>query len=244
MEAVYSVGRFQPPTIGHAAMIQALVATRKPAFVFVSSNTSPKDKNPLTSGEKVDFLRKMFPSGVTFVDTAECEPRCGGPVAAREHLVTDGYTKLTLVGGSDREAEFGPASRIWEYLQKPEYEGPREPPAFMALRRSATDASSSTSATKMSGTKARGFAVVGDLSSFIAAVKMGSVTDADAEELYTLLRERLLEPPRKRARVGGSNEDVAMIDEDDEMTGGRRRKHKKTRRQRKTSKRIRGSRSR
>jgi hypothetical protein len=232
MEAVYSVGRFQPPTIGHAAMIQALIATGKPAFVFVSSSTSPRDKNPLTSGEKVDFLRKMFPSGVTFVDTAECEPRCGGPVAAREHLVTDGYTKLTLVGGSDRKEDFGPGSRIWEYLKKEDYGGPREPPTFMALQRAATDASSSTSATKMSGTKARGFAVEGDLPSFIAAVKMGNVTDADAEELYNLLRERLMEPPRKRARFGGSDEDVAMIDEDSEPTGGRR-KHKKTRRVRK-----------
>jgi nicotinic acid mononucleotide adenylyltransferase len=109
-EAVYSVGRFQPPTIGHAAMIRALIATGKPAFVFVSSSTEPKASNPLESKDKVAHLRKMFPSGVTFVDTkADCpDAPCGGPIGGYRYLVKAGYTELTLVGGSDREKTFGP----------------------------------------------------------------------------------------------------------------------------------------
>ena len=213
--AVYSVGRFQPPTIGHAAMIQALINTGKPAFVFVSSSVSPKDKNPLTSKEKADFLAKMFPKGVTFVDTATCDPRCGGPVAAREYLVAQGYKDITLIGGSDREAEFGSESRIWDYLKKPEYDGPRNPPRFQSLVRKEGDGVAA-----MSGTKARALALAGKLPEFTAAVKLGNVTDADAEQLYNLLRERLL---GKRRLSGGADEDVSMFNADDEPAGGRRR---------------------
>lgn len=195
MSVVYSVGRFQPPTIGHAAMIQALVNTGKPAYVFVSSSQSPKAKNPLTSEEKVAFLQKMFPKGVTFVDTATCDPRCGGPVAAREYLIARGFRDITLIGGSDREEEFGPESRIWEYLQNPEYEGPRQPPKFLALQRKEGDGVAA-----MSGTKARGLAVAGDFESFKKAVTLGNVTESDVRGLYDILRERLI---GKRSRSGG-----------------------------------------
>ena len=238
MKAVYSVGRFQPPTIGHAAMIQALLATGDPAFVFVSSSQSPRDKNPLTSTEKAAFLRKMFPTGVTFVDTATCSPACGGPRAAREYLVARGYTDLTLVGGSDREPTFGPEAPLWDYLKEPDYAGASTtPPQFQSVSRVATDMSSSLAAGTMSGTKARGFVVNGDRDSFRAAVTMGSVTDADADALFALLASRLEGPPAKRPRRGGADEEVAMIAEDDEPTGGRR---KRTRRQRKrrTTKRL------
>lgn len=244
-EAVYSVGRFQPPTIGHAAMIQALIATGKPAFVFVSSSQSPRDKNPLTSAEKIAFLRKMFPSGVTFVDTATCSPSCGGPIGGREYLVAQGYTTLTLVGGSDREPTFGPEAPLWDYLKEPDYTGPRTPPAFQALRREATDTSGSLATGTMSGTKARKFVVDGDRESFRAAVTLGSVSQTDADALFDLLATRLASrktkreevtepPPSKRMRRGGGDDDIAMIAEDDEPTGGRRRKTRRQRKHRKT----------
>lgn len=229
MDAVYSVGRFQPPTIGHAAMIQALVATGKPAFVFVSSSQSPAAKNPLTSAEKVAFLRKMFPSGVTFVDTATCRPPCGGPVAAREYLVARGYTTLTLVGGSDREADFGPSARIWEALTA---EG-ETPPAFQSLTRDATDMSSSGAAGTMSGTKARKFVQEGARDAFRAAVTLGSVTEADADGLFDLLAKRLEGPPAKRQRTGGAD-DESLFEADKETEGGRRRKTRRRRTTRKT----------
>lgn len=226
MEAVYSVGRFQPPTIGHAAMLQALSATGKPAFVFVSSSRTPAAKNPLTSAEKVAFLRKMVPSGVTFIDTATCSPPCGGPVAAREYLVARGYTTLTLVGGSDREADFGPSARIWEALTA---EG-QTPPAFQSLTRDATDMSSSGAAGTMSGTKARKFVQDGNREAFRSAVTLGSVTEADADALFDLLAKRLEEPPAKRQRMGGAD-DESLFDADDEPADGARRR--KTRRRRK-----------
>ena len=179
MKAVYAVGRFQPPTIGHAKLIQTVKDAGGDAFVFVSSSKpSGKEaaKNPLTSAEKIKYLKLMFPSGVTFIDTAICDPACGGPLAAYEHLKKLGYTDITLVAGSDRAEIFGPQSRIWEKV---------EPPKFIGLNREAADAVS-----QMSGTKARALAAAGDLAGFTKAVMIGKMTPEYAKELYDLLRSK------------------------------------------------------
>lgn len=191
-KAVYAVGRFQPPTIGHAAMMDSVTSLGQSqgaeAFVFVSSTQGTgkeKLKNPLTSTEKVVFLQKMFPSGITFVDTAKCEPRCGGPLAAYSYLLDNGYTDITLIAGSDRAAEFGPTSQLWKSLEDV------KPPKFYPVSRDADDESASMDPTQMSGTKARALAVSGDYEGFANAVTRGNVTDADTRMLYTILRERL-----------------------------------------------------
>lgn len=200
-KAVYAVGRFQPPTVGHAAMIDLLSKMDGQAFVFVSSSQGTgkeKLKNPLTSTEKVAFLEKMFPSGVTFVDTAKCDPRCGGPLAAYYYLLEKGFNDITLVAGSDRASEFGPTGQIWKSLEDV------APPKFYAIDRDADDESGSSDPTKMSGTKARSLAVAGDYAGFTQAVKRGNVTDADVKGLYDLLRARLITPTVgvKRSRAG------------------------------------------
>lgn len=194
-KAVYAVGRFQPPTVGHAAMIDLLSKMGGEAFAFVSSSQGTgkeKMKNPLTSAEKVAFLEKMFPSGVTFVDTAKCDPRCGGPLAAYYYLLEKGFTDITLIAGSDRASEFGPTGQIWKSLEDV------APPKFYALTRDADDESASVDPTQMSGTKARSFAVSGNYEGFTQAVKRGNVTDADVKALYDVLRERL--KPKKGGR--------------------------------------------
>ena len=198
-KAVYAVGRFQPPTVGHAAMIDLLSKMDGKAFVFVSSSQGTgkeKLKNPLTSAEKVAFLQKMFPKGVTFVDTAKCDPRCGGPLAAYSYLLEKGYKDITLVAGSDRASEFGPTGQIWKSLEEV------DPPKFYAIPRDAEDKTASADPTKMSGTKARSLAVAGDLAGFTKAVKRGNVSDTDVKALYDLLRERLATPVK--GKKGGT----------------------------------------
>ena len=200
-KAVYAVGRFQPPTIGHAAMIDVITSLAHSqgaeALVFVSSTQGTgkeKLKNPLTSAEKVPFLQKMFPSGVRFVDTAQCDPRCGGPLAAYSYLLERGYNDITLVAGSDRESEFGPSGQIWKSLEDV------PPPKFYAVSRDADDESASSDPTQMSGTKARNLVVAGDFAGFTKAVKRGNVTDADVKVLYDLLRQRLAKKGGRKTR--------------------------------------------
>lgn len=174
--ASFAVGRFQPPTIGHALMIQEVMKSGGDAYIFVSSASTPKSQNPLTAAQKIAALNKMFPSGVTFVDTSECNPKCGGPVAANNYLRERGYTDITLLAGSDRAETFGPDAPMWESVKVP-------PPKFKALTRT-----EGTGAAAMSGTKARKLARDGDYEGFANAVRVGSIDDVAIRKLYTAIR--------------------------------------------------------
>jgi len=178
--ASFAVGRFQPPTIGHALMIQEVMKSRGDAFIFVSSATTPKSSNPLTAAQKIAALEKMFPSGVTFVDTSECDPKCGGPVQANNYLREQGYTDITLLAGSDRAESFGPDAPMWESGKKHDI----PPPKFKALTRT-----EGSGAAAMSGTKARKLARDGDYEGFANAVRVGSIDDAAIRKLYNAVRK-------------------------------------------------------
>ena len=178
--ASFAVGRFQPPTVGHALMIQEVMKSRGDAFIFVSSATTPKSSNPLTAAQKIAALRKMFPRGVTFVDTSKCDPKCGGPVQANNYLREQGYTDITLLAGSDRAESFGPDAPMWESGKKHDI----PPPKFKALTRT-----EGTGATAMSGTKARKLARDGDYEGFANAVRVGSIDDAEIRKLYNAVRK-------------------------------------------------------
>jgi hypothetical protein len=194
-KAVFAVGRFQPPTVGHALMIQEVMNYGGDAFIFVSSVVTPRDQNPLTASQKIAALKKMFPSGVTFVDTAECKPRCAGPVAANDYLRSLGYDDITLIAGSDRAAIFGPDGPMW----KAGIANGVPPPKFKGLERT-----TGVGATAMSGTKARKLAMDGDEAGFAAAVRVGAIDDAGIRELYDAIRKgkkRGLEAGRKSKRT-------------------------------------------
>jgi hypothetical protein len=163
-------------------MIQEVINSPGDAFIFVSSATTPKSQNPLTAAQKIAALRKMFPTGVTFVDTSECDPKCGGPVQANKYLREQGYTDITLLAGSDRAEMFGPDAPMWDSGKKAEI--PVPPPKFKALTRT-----EGTGAAAMSGTKARKLAREGDYEGFKNAVRVGSIDDADIRKLYTAIRK-------------------------------------------------------
>jgi hypothetical protein len=161
-------------------MIQEVMKSGGDVFIFVSSATTPKDQNPLTAAQKIAALKKMFPTGVTFVDTSECKPKCGGPVAANNYLRERGYTDITLLAGSDRAEMFGPDAAMWESGKKHDI----PPPKFKALTRT-----EGIGAAAMSGTKARKLARDGDYEGFKKAVRVGSIDDAGILELYNAIRK-------------------------------------------------------
>ena len=61
-EAVFTFGRFNPPTTGHEKLLDAVtkVAGRNKYFVYASHSNDAK-KNPLDYKSKIKFMRKMFP---------------------------------------------------------------------------------------------------------------------------------------------------------------------------------------
>jgi hypothetical protein len=163
-------------------MIQEVINSNKDAFIFVSSATTPKSTNPLTAAQKIAALKKMFPIGVTFVDTSKCDPKCGGPVAANNYLRKQGYTDITLLAGSDRAESFGPDAPMWDSGKKADI--PVPPPKFKALTRT-----EGIGAAAMSGTKARELAREGKYEEFKKAVSVGSIDDADIRKLYNAVRK-------------------------------------------------------
>jgi len=134
MTCAFAAGRFEPPTTGHESMIKLIIAKAgapERAYVIVSTAGDPKPlkegedppttaediakqefpnaeeklKNPLTSAEKIEYLKKMFP-GVNFVSAKEASG--GGPLGGWTYVKEKGCTEILLVAGSDRKKEFDP----------------------------------------------------------------------------------------------------------------------------------------
>ncbi len=194
--AIYCAGRFQPPTIGHARLINMLVDLSQregsEAFVFVSKSRGKKD-DPLCSSTKVEYLKKMFPHGVTFVDCGAETSVCGGPILSHHWLRTKGYDKITFLSGSDHEDSFNPDAPVWKNVE--------DPPRVVFLPRDTE--SDDLSDVAMSATKVRELARQANESLFIQAVLMGRVTVGDAEDLYDELRHEMGLFVRSRDRTPG-----------------------------------------
>jgi nicotinic acid mononucleotide adenylyltransferase len=193
MSAIYCAGRFQPPTVGHARMIDMLIDVSQhegaEAFVFVSKTRGKKD--PLSSATKVAHLKKMFPYGqVTFVDCGAEPTVCGGPILSHHWLRSKGYDKITFLAGSDHEDAFARTAPVWKNVENP----PRV--IFMPRDTESDDLSEFA----MSGTKARDLARQAQEKLFIQAVLRGHVTITDAENLYDEMRHEmgLFVPARTR----------------------------------------------
>ena len=145
---VFAAGRFEPPTIGHKAMIDLIIKTAgnpANAYIVVSTAGNPKEgdtpfpnaeeklKNPLTSEEKIKYLQEMYP-GVNFVSAADAVG--GGPLGAWNYVKENakGCTELVLVAGSDRKADFDPTvaptiatSHMWDKpLGLTKWEAPKD----------------------------------------------------------------------------------------------------------------------
>jgi len=135
MPVAYTIGRFQPPTIGHKSLIERVkeaAGEGGKAYVFVSSTTTPKDKNPLESTDKMPILQHLVQEGVEFVDTAQCKEKgkpCGGAIAAFYYLLDHEHKaeNIILVVGDDHTGDFGPTAPIWNIKEKKNDDGTKTP---------------------------------------------------------------------------------------------------------------------
>ena len=104
--AVFTFGRFNPPTTGHEKLIDALAKESKKVsgskmYVFASHSQDPK-KNPLPYPKKIAYMKKMFPKYKSNITTAK--QRNVFEVATS--LYDKGHKSVVMVVGSDRVAEF------------------------------------------------------------------------------------------------------------------------------------------
>jgi nicotinic acid mononucleotide adenylyltransferase len=98
--ATFTFGRFNPPHAGHGKLISAVQDHASKSggdhYIFPSHSVDHK-KNPLPHGEKVSFLRKLFPKS-NVVDNHEVRT----PLDAVKHLEAKGHKKITMMVGNDR----------------------------------------------------------------------------------------------------------------------------------------------
>ena len=102
--AVFTFGRFNPPTTGHAMLIQKLEKTALKVggipFLFASPSHDAK-KNPLTYTTKLQVLDKMSRKS-TVVNRAEIRT----PFDALSYLDSLQFDHVYMIVGSDRVREF------------------------------------------------------------------------------------------------------------------------------------------
>lgn len=103
-EITFVFGRFNPPTNGHEKVFDALKkkAGSGQFRIYASQSNDPK-KNPLKFKDKIKFLRKMFPKYARSI-MADSNIRTVFDIAVR--LYDQGFTKVNMVVGEDRLAEF------------------------------------------------------------------------------------------------------------------------------------------
>jgi len=197
--ALFTFGRFQPPTTGHQILIESVAAAAAAAgadaYIFVTSSSNnleakvvknmmkngefkslKENENPLSVETKVFYLKKMYPAtDVTFINTTEYE--CKQLFQVLERLRSAGYESITMMVGSDRVPAF---KKMFEKAAP-------DVNVISAGERNLANAVSNAPKA-MSGTKMRLAAVRGDLEFFKRGVMIGDMTEADAKDLMGLVR--------------------------------------------------------
>ena len=97
--ATFAFGRMNPPTIGHAKLVDKIKSQDGEPFLFLTHTQKPKT-DPLSFAEKVFFAEKSF-SGIKIGDQS-----VKTIIDAMKFLEAKGYSDIIYVAGSDRVAQF------------------------------------------------------------------------------------------------------------------------------------------
>jgi len=171
---VAAFGRLNPPTLGHAKLIQHLISVAKAKsgkVVLFISHSQDSQKNPLSYSEKVQLVRTAFP-GIT-IGPADIN----GPVNVLDWAKASGAANVTLAVGADRLDKFTSLAKSWmAYNPNSTKVTVSEIPRFQAI--SATDA--------------RNLALKGDIKGFKRIVMPG-LSDAQITDVVKKIKDRLHE---------------------------------------------------
>ena len=183
--AIFTFGRFNPPTLGHEKLIIAVanVARREGGeyFVYPSHSQDPK-KNPLDQTTRVKYMKKMFPKHKENIITSTGKTAL--EIASELH--DKKYTNLVMVVGSDRVKEFqsmldrynGDENKAHGFYDfdtiKVVSAGERDPDA--------------EGVSGMSASKMRQSAVEGDFKTFRSGIP-SSLNDKDTKKMFNDIRK-------------------------------------------------------
>ena len=183
--AVFTFGRFNPPTIGHEKVIDAVAKEQgknpgAPMYVFPSHSNDPK-RNPLPHALKVAYMKKMFRKYAKNITVSKAR----NIFEVATFLHDKGHRAIVMVVGSDRVAEF---DRLLN-----EYNGVQGRHGYYGFDnievKSAGERDPDAEGVEgMSASKMRAAAVEGDLDSFKQGVPSSF---KDVEKLYKDVRKNM-----------------------------------------------------
>ena len=181
--AVFVFGRFNPPTIGHEKLINALIATNQReggTCLVYGSHTQDSRTNPLTHTQKFKYLQKMFPR-----HKKHFKSNSKAKTALEVAVELNGkYDKLIMVVGSDRVTDF--SSLLNTYNGKKSKHGFYEYKEIDIVSAGERDPDAE-GASGMSASKMREAAVQGDFNLFKAGVPSG-MSDIHAKSMMNDVR--------------------------------------------------------
>ena len=182
--AVFSFGRFNPPTVGHEKLIKKVesIAEQNEAdfYIYPSWSQSP-DKDPLPHESKYKYMKKAFPK---YADKIISNKKCKTAIHVLTKLYNAGYESVMMVVGSDRISEFD------RLLNK--YNGKEAVHGFYKFKDGVKIVSAgerdpdAQGVEGMSASKLRKVAAEGDFDSFKSGIP--NMSNADKKKLYDDLR--------------------------------------------------------
>ena len=179
--AVFTFGRFNPPTIGHEKLLNVVASTASKAkgdqYVFPSHSQDAK-KNPLTNDQKVVFMKMMFPKHRNSI--MKTNLRTAFEAVSDLHKMNK-YSKIVMVVGSDRVREFNTVLNKYNDVEgKHGYYRFDDIDVISAGERDPD----SDGVSGMSASKMRAAVAEGDYDSF----KMGVPPTVSEKDCYTLYK--------------------------------------------------------
>jgi len=167
--AVFTFGRFNPPTIGHARLVDMIKRQPGKPYVFLSHTQKPKT-DPLSYGQKLTYAKTSFPD----VTIGDYEVKT--VIQALQKLESLGYSNVIMIVGSDRVDQFK------EFV--PKYNGKDYKFDSVKIISAGERDPDSEGVEGMSASKMRKFAVDKDFENF----KTGVINKADAKKMYDEVR--------------------------------------------------------
>ena len=210
--AVFSFGRFNPPTIGHEKLLTVVANTaskqRGDYYIFMSQSHDPK-KNPLSHQDKLKFMQMLFPKHrKAFIKS---KARNALEVASQLHDMGK-YNKLIMVVGSDRVQDF--KTILNQYNGEKNRHGFYDFEKIQVISAGERDPDAE-GVSGMSASKMRASVAAGDYDTFKMGVPSG-VSEKDCHKLYDAVA--------KGMNIKYTKEEIEMEELQEVLTPSQRRK--------------------
>ena len=181
--AVLAFGRMNPPTVGHAKLVDKVKEVAKEVggtHHVVISHSQDAKKNPLSAQDKVKHAKRFFPD--TNISTSDKEHPTFLQHAAKLHKA--GVTHLHMIAGSDRVDEY--KTKLAQYNGK--HKGALYNFKHITVHSAGERDPDAEGVSGMSASKMRGHAETGNFKEFKKGIPK-HVAPEHAKELYHDVRK-------------------------------------------------------